>query len=182
MHVSLDAESANGRHGGNMGAIKSAADAFAASSAAFMHSAVHTAVDALPIFKREYKDDAHLPLVFAAFPSSTLVAGARGASDAQNANTALFEAFEEQVQQLTILSDLTPGSLASADVSTEGFDYELKNYRAIEVAHVARVLGSSTSDGLSVAASEEGLRKHGPNALLPPREMAPRCQVHLRHV
>lgn len=70
------------------------------------------------------------------------------------------------MQQLTILSDNAPGSLTSA----EGFDYELKNFHAIDADTVAGILGSSSSDGLSPAAAAVGLQKYGPNALQPPRE------------
>lgn len=78
----------------------------------------------------------------------------------------LIEAFEERVQQLTIMSEFAPGTLAS----TEGFDYELKNFHAVDASTVAGILGSSPTEGLSPAAAAVGLQKHGPNALRPPRE------------
>jgi sodium/potassium-transporting ATPase subunit alpha len=72
------------------------------------------------------------------------------------------------VQQLTVLGSVS-GSILSAEERSR-FDYELKNYHAVDVDTVASLLGSSVTVGLSAAAAAAALKKHGSNVLSPPRD------------
>jgi magnesium-transporting ATPase (P-type) len=87
----------------------------------------------------------------------------------QGGSTEIQAAFEERSQQLTVLGSVS-GALALTVVERSRFDYELKNYHAVDVDSVASLLGSSITRGLSTSAVAVALKEHGRNVLSPPRD------------
>lgn len=90
-------------------------------------------------------------------------AGARGGS------TELHVAFEERVQQLTVLASVSGGIEFSAEERAR-FDYELKNYHAVDADTVASLLGSSVTSGLTATVAATALKTHGRNVLSAPSD------------
>ena len=78
-------------------------------------------------------------------------------------------AFEERLQELTVLGSVSGGiALSAADRAR--FDYELKNYHAVDVDAVAKILASDVTSGLTTVAAAAALKTHGRNMLSPPAE------------
>lgn len=102
--------------------------------------------------------------VFSGVPSPLgAPTGARGGS------TVLQAAFEERVQQLTVLGSVSGGFMTSV-ADRARFDWELRNYHAVDVDAVADLFGSSVSMGLTPDAAAAALKRDGPNILTPPRD------------
>ena len=84
-------------------------------------------------------------------------------------STEFHVAFEERVQELTVLGSVSGGiALSAADRAR--FDYELKNYHAVDVDAVAKLLATDVTSGLTSVAAAAALKTHGRNILSPPAE------------